>query len=597
MLAYEDGQSFPRVARVEVLHYPTNRTWNVEVDLRRQSVTGAVLAPEGAQPAVTSEEFAAADALVHDYAPWQRAMRTRGVDPDKVYVDIWAPGDEPLPDDVAATLPNGQNTRILRCLSFHRGASPDDYDPSSPQNPYDRPIEGVVVTVDMNARKVVHMLDTTVKPVSVEAGNASTMRGLTPLSVVESRGSNIRMEGRLVKWMGWQFYVVLHPREGLVLYDVRYDDHGTLRRIAYRLALSEIYVPYGLGDEAWSFRSAFDVGEYNAGTLAQALEPNRDVPDNAQFLSAVFHSDVGPNDDNTSGTVEFPNTVALYERPSGLLWTRTDPTTYARDTRYGRELVITWNCWIGNYIYGFDWVFKLDGSIEPTVNLTGTTLNRGSDETPEDSSPKLAKDDTGVWVSAANHQHFFNFRLDLDVDGPDNHVMEMEVAHLPDTGFKNSFGAVSTHLMSEGFRDGDPLTQRHWHVASASAINGVGGPTSYALEPGPLPIPYSSPDFPALERASFAKHQLWMTSYKDGELYAAGAFPNQAKSTAGLPVYTAPAEDLMGNDVVLWYSTSYTHITRPEDFPVMSTESVRFRLAPRGFFKRNPALDIADQAD
>jgi len=28
---------------------------------------------------------------------------------------------------------------------------------------------------------------------------------------------------------------------------------------------------------------------------------------------------------------------------------------------------------------------------------------------------------------------------------------------------------------------------------------------------------------------------------------------------------------------------------------VMSTEAISFRLAPRGFFRRNPALDVADQ--
>ena len=38
-----------------------------------------------------------------------------------------------------------------------------------------------------------------------------------------------------------------------------------------------------------------------------------------------------------------------------------------------------------------------------------------------------------------------------------------------------------------------------------------------------------------------------------------------------------------------------THVTRPEDFPVMPSETIRFRLVPRGFFTRNPALPVADQ--
>jgi primary-amine oxidase len=36
-------------------------------------------------------------------------------------------------------------------------------------------------------------------------------------------------------------------------------------------------------------------------------------------------------------------------------------------------------------------------------------------------------------------------------------------------------------------------------------------------------------------------------------------------------------------------------VTRPEEFPVMSAETIGFRLVPRGFFTRNPALGVVDQ--
>ena len=44
-----------------------------------------------AQPAVFLSEYATADALVHAYPPFKKAMRDRGIDPDDVYVDVWAP--------------------------------------------------------------------------------------------------------------------------------------------------------------------------------------------------------------------------------------------------------------------------------------------------------------------------------------------------------------------------------------------------------------------------------------------------------------------------------------------------------------------------
>ena len=114
------------------------------------------------------------------------------------------------------------------------------------------------------------------------------------------------------------------------------------------------------------------------------------------------------------------------------------------------------------------------------------------------------------------------------------------------------------------------------------------------LDPGAVAVPYSAPDFPALARARFAEHALWLTRHKDGELYAAGRFPNQAKSADGLPVFVGDAESLEGQDVVLWYTAGLTHLARPEDYPVMPSESIGFRLAPRGFFARNPALDAPD---
>ena len=276
------------------------------------------------------------------------------------------------------------------------------------------------------------------------------------------------------------------------------------------------------------------------------------------------------------------------------MWTRTEPDNGARDTRFARELVATWNCWIGNYVYGFEWLFKLDGSIEVKVQLSGTTLNRGTDATPEASAPKVGKDARGVLVAAPNHQHFLNFRLDLDIDGPANTIMEMEAAHLPGTGFENAFAATMLHLPEEGQRDVNPFTARHWHVESAHKQNVFGKPTGYALEPGAFAVPYLADNAHALTRARFAQHQLWFTRYRQHERYAAGDFPNQGKREDGVSVYSQPAEPLNGQDIVLWYTTGFTHLAKPEDHPVMTTETIGFRLAPRGFFSRNPALDVAD---
>jgi primary-amine oxidase len=322
------------------------------------------------------------------------------------------------------------------------------------------------------------------------------------------------------------------------------------------------------------------------------------VPENTTFLDAVFASDTGPTADEPTGAWEYPQTVGLYERDAGILWTRTDPTTAERDTRFGRELVATWNAWIGNYIYGFDYVFGQDGSLEVRVTLTGTVLARGGDGTPEASAPVVGVDAHGVQTLAPNHQHFFSFRLDLDVDGEANVVAQSDVGPVAVAGFANGFAATHKHVGEEGFRDLDHSSARSWEVQSATRRNAAGGATAYEVHPGESAVPYSTDAFPALERAQFAKHAFWVTRYREGELYAAGQHPNQGAAGEGLPAFVDPPEPLpeSGEDVVVWYTLGHTHVPRLEDHPVMPSATIHFELVPHGFFDRNPALDVPDQA-
>src|SRR4051812_21050857 len=139
--AWSPGKTFPRRALAQVFDPKANALAEAVVDLKTKKLVSWTPRP-GAQPAVSLAEYAVADGLVHAYGPFQRAMRDRGLDPDKVYVDVWAPGDAP------SSAPPG--TRLVRTLAFYRGDLP---------NPYDRPIEGIVVTIDMNRGKVVDFVD------------------------------------------------------------------------------------------------------------------------------------------------------------------------------------------------------------------------------------------------------------------------------------------------------------------------------------------------------------------------------------------------------------------------------------------------------
>ena len=70
-------------------------------------------------------------------------------------------------------------------------------------------------------------------------------------------------------------------------------------------------------------------------------------------------------------------------------------------------------CTVGNYEYGFFWYFYNDASMEVEVKLSGV-LTTGSVRRRQ--GPRWGKM-VAPNVYGPNHQHFFNFRLDMSIDG------------------------------------------------------------------------------------------------------------------------------------------------------------------------------------
>jgi primary-amine oxidase len=91
--------------------------------------------------------------------------------------------------------------------------------------------------------------------------------------------------------------------------------------------------------------------------------------------------------------------------------------------------------------------------------------------------------------------------------------------------------------------------------------------------------------------AGFTFHHVWVTPYREGELYAGGSYPNQANRSYADTLYSyADNSSIYDKDIVLWYSMGDTHVPRPEDFPLMSSKTISVVFHPDGFFDRNPIL-------
>ena len=410
--------------------------------------------------------------------------------------------------------------------------------------------------------------------------NAPLRQAPAPLQIVQSAGPGYTIQDGEVRWQKWRFRYALHPREGLVLYTVGYEDGGRVRPVLYRGSLSEMAVPYGDPGGAWFFRNSFDAGELGLGILASPLRPGADCPTNCTVFDAVVAGESG-----RPRTI--PGAVALYELDGGVAWKHGDHTRRARD------LVLSYLSQAGNYEYGFDWVFHQDGTLEVRVELTGLMTVKGVPDHAHDPYGHLVAKN----LSAVHHQHFFAFRLDMDVDGQPNRVVEMNSVSVP-AGRQNPYGGafvmkespLSTE--SQAMRRVNPESSRRWIVTNPGAKNALDQPTGYALLPGENAFPFALPDAWVRKRAGFLNAHLWVTAYSGAERYAAGDYPYQSKGGAGLPQWTAANRSLEDRDVVLWYVMGITHNPRPEDWPVMPTYEAGFKLVPWGFFARNPAMDL-----
>lgn len=567
-----------REAFVVLLDRDHNKTNEVVVDL----ATGAIRSWQviaGVQPSVVIEEYTIAPEIVKADPRFQEAMRKRGItDLDKVKVDAWAPGH--LGD---LGVDNG-GSRIVRAIFFYKETEDSNW--------YSRPIEGVVAIINLTKKQVIQVTDSGVVPISKDKGafdeksNAPLRPAPKPLQIVQPEGAGFKLDGQDVAWDNWRFHFGLDPREGLVLHRVRWVDGGKERSVLYRASLSEMVVPYGDGDPNWAWRSAFDVGEYGIGRLGSPIARGIDAPENAAYVSFPVATDAGE-------VQTLRDSVAIFERDAGLLWKHYDIDRDYNESRRGRQLVVMFIATVGNYDYALNWIFHQDGVLEFRADLTGIMLTKGVSGATHDHTAHFVAPN----LVAPHHQHFFNFRLDLDVDGPSNSILESNSRAVEDAEANplgNAFVMEATKLTSEksARRDLNLLAQRKWKVVNPAMKNALGEPTAYVLVPGENSMPYLRASAPVRKRAAFLEHHFWATRFRDAEMHASGYYPNQSKGGDGLEKWTADDEALDKTDVVVWYTTGVTHIPRPEEWPIMNVHQTGFKLMPAGFFARNPAVNL-----
>ena len=478
----------------------------------------------------------------------------------------------------------GEGTRLpRRGSSVPLIVSPLVWDPIG----NDMEVRGVDVRVDLAAGTVEEVLESPLfggARAQPQVPTPPPGRPLRPLVISQPNGPSYSIRGSEILWDRWRIHFGVHPRRGLEIYDVAIVDGKEMRPVLYRAGLSELMTPYGDPEYvSWFPRDAGDYGMSLYSAARASAIVGSDAPANATFVPAVFTDPKGR-------PVTVPRVVAIYERDGGVLWRHS-----ARSSR-ARQLVLSGYTTVDNYNYLFHWIFSQDGAIDVQVQLTGVMNVRPvaamRDSAHGDDEPMFGHL-VAPRVRAPNHQHFFTWRLDLDVDGDSNRVLEMNTsnaqAQLKDR-VGEWFGMRQTTLKSEvaARRDMDLSTARRWVVASSSKMNDLGQHTAYALIPGENAPSFQAPGSAPRRRASFLDHHLWVTLFDPRQMYASGEWVNLMREREGVEMWSANDRPIVDKDVVLWYTNSVLHLPRPEDWPVMPAHTAGFRLVPLGFWATNP---------
>ena len=572
---YNSGEEFPRQLKIRGVDSNSDGGFVAILDMNTNEVSSFERVPQEAQVPYSFPEIYLAQELTKANKDYQDALSKRGISDMKlIQIDPWPAGGV-----VHESIKKGH--RALKLISFVKENESD--------NGYAKPINGVISHVDLTLKKVTQVEDFGVVPVPkaharYDADSQSELREHPKkIDITQPDGPGFNIDGNRINWEGWQARISVHPDEGPVLHQLSLNG----RPILHRAALSDMVVPYGTADPMHSWKAVHDGTEYGFGTMLNSLTLGCDCLGEIHYLDANLFSY-----DGSAHTVK--NAICIHEEDFGIQWKHTDMGGGANEVRRSRRLVISSLATIGNYDYGLFWYLYLDGNIECEVKLTGIVGISAYDEKTHRNDQDFRITDELV---SPLHQHLFCVRLDWDLEGGNNQLLESNIEALPVTDENPhgmQFKAVSTHLKkeSEAKRDVSPSSSRVWKIINPNKTNSLGMPVGYKLLPGNTPTLLAHPDSPPGKRASFSKHNLWATPFHKEEMAAGGSHSVMHSGQGGLDDITASDRDIRECDLVTWHTFGVTHTPRPEDWPVMPAEYCGFHLIPVGFFDQNPTINL-----
>ncbi len=587
VLAWKPGSPIPRTARALVKDGA--ETHEAIIDLTARSVTAWTAAP--GEGMILFEEFVGAMELALSHPAMQAGLKTRGLTRDDVFCLPLTAGN------FLTDAEQGARRMKVPCYLNPTGS-----------NFYAKPVEGLFAVVDLGTSEVIEIVDTGALPLprdawgytEAEIAERASLRAETrPATLAQPGGSNVTIAGGMVEWDMWRFHLRVDKRPGVVLSQVAAEDGGRWRSVLYQAHLSEVFVPYMDPDIGWYWRTYMDSGEYGFGLFLSPLRAGVDCPAYATFLPAMVHTDTGE-------PLEIPDAICIFERNLGdpmwrhfEIFAQTPDAPVPAEGRPWTELVVRSASEVGNYDYLMDYVFQQDGLIRVMVGATGLDAVKGAAATSMADPTAAAETRFGTLIApnlvAPNHDHYFNYRLDFDVDGQANSFARVGLVAQTDPASPRQSIWVTEAVMP--MTEGDaqyrvsPETPALYHVMNHGVTGALGHHPGYMIMAGGAAAysPFDPSDPPFLRNAYIDK-TFWVTPHDRTQRYAGGEYAMQSDGTDTLATWVGADRPVHDTDIVVWATMGFHHVPRMEDWPVMPTMWQGFSLKPHNFFPMNPAI-------
>lgn len=543
-------------------------------------------------PTLTLEDLDVMEDLARHDPRVIEACKGLGIsDMSKLFIDAWSIGvDERW----------GFERRLQQGLVYYRASKHD--------NQYAHPLD-FSVTLDTERKEVlsvdIRMVNGERTGVPLEQHNylpqfiGSEYKPdlLRPINITQPKGVSFQVQGNELSWAGYKMHVGFNYREGIVLSDVQIHDHHEHRErtLFNRISVVEMVVPYGSPEKPHHKKHAFDVGEYGTGLMSNSLKLGCDCKGAIYYMDGVVSTARGE-------AAVIKNAICIHEEDNGLLYKHTDFRDGSVISARDRKLIISQIITAANYEYAFYHTFSLDGTYNLEIKLTGM-LNTYCMHPSEHAFPWGTE--VAPRLTAHNHQHIFSLRVDPEVDGPNNTVVQSDALPSPDpvgseaNFYGNGFYAKKTPLLTarEGAVNYCFETSRSWDITNPSSLNpSTRKPVAYKILNNSCPLLLAVPGSVVAKRAAFARQSLWVLPYRDYELFPAGDYVCQSAGVEGhkynstITDWAARDESIDNTDIVCYIQFGLTHFPRTEDFPIMPAEPVSVTLRASNFFRKNPGL-------